>query len=52
MVFIVKGPTGAVVVKQALPWLRCVGESWPLSIDRIFFESSALVAEARSVSQY
>ncbi len=23
-----------IVVKQALPYVRCVGESWPLTLDR------------------
>ena len=30
LVFIVKGPVGGVCVKQALPYVRLVGESWPL----------------------
>lgn len=30
-VYVVEGPKGAVVVKQGLPYIRCVGESWPLS---------------------
>lgn len=30
-VFVVSGACGAVIVKQALPYIRCVGESWPLS---------------------
>jgi 5-methylthioribose kinase len=47
LVFIVTGPEGAVVVKQALPYLRCVGESWPLTLDRAWFENEALVEEAR-----
>jgi 5-methylthioribose kinase len=47
LVFIVTGPAGAVVVKQALPYLRCVGESWPLTLDRAWFEYEALVEEAR-----
>ena len=34
LVFIVKGPTGGVCLKQALPYVRLVGESWPLPIDR------------------
>lgn len=41
-VFIVKGPAGGVCVKQALPYVRCVGESWPLTVDRIKCESAAL----------
>jgi 5-methylthioribose kinase len=47
LVFIVTGPDGAVVVKQALPYLRCVGEGWPLTLDRAWFEYEALVEEAR-----
>ena len=33
LVYLVHGPTGTVVVKQALPYVRCVGESWPVSTD-------------------
>ena len=32
LVFIVTGPAGGVVVKQALPYVRLVGESWPLPL--------------------
>ncbi|MFG1229421.1 S-methyl-5-thioribose kinase [Xanthobacter wiegelii] len=42
LVFIVEGPKGSVVVKQALPYARVVGESWPMSLDRAFFEHEAL----------
>ena len=45
LVFIVEGPSGGVVVKQAVPYLRVVGESWPLARERAFFESQALIAE-------
>ncbi|GLC47857.1 hypothetical protein PLESTB_000033000 [Pleodorina starrii] len=45
-VFIVEGPAGSLCVKQALPYVRCVGESWPLTQDRVRIESSALVEEA------
>lgn len=45
-VYIVEGPGGSkLVVKQALPYVRCVGESWPLTLRRAFFESSALIAQ-------
>ena len=37
LVFIVKGPKGGLVVKQALPYVRLVGESWPLPLDRAYF---------------
>jgi 5-methylthioribose kinase len=45
LVFIVEGATAGVVVKQALPYVRLVGESWPLPLRRSFFESQALAAE-------
>ncbi len=35
-------PRRAVVVKQALPYLRVAGESWPLTRERMRFESQAL----------
>lgn len=43
LVFIVTGAGGAVVVKQALPYIRLVGDSWPLPLNRAFFEYHALV---------
>jgi 5-methylthioribose kinase len=49
LVFIVKGPAGGVCVKQALPYVRLVGESWPLPMDRAHFEHEALTAEAAVV---
>jgi 5-methylthioribose kinase len=49
LVFIVKGPTGGVCLKQALPYVRLVGESWPLPIDRAHFEHEALKAEGAVV---
>ncbi|GJP83921.1 hypothetical protein CLOP_g14022 [Closterium sp. NIES-67] len=41
-VYIVEGPEGALVVKQALPYVRVVGESWPMTLDRIYYEALAL----------
>jgi 5-methylthioribose kinase len=47
-VYIVEGNNNAkIVVKQALPYVRCVGESWPLTLRRAYFEYSALMAEAK-----
>lgn len=46
LVFIVEGSAGAVVVKQALPYVRLVGESWPLPLTRAFFEYHALTRQA------
>ncbi len=47
LVFIVRGPGGGLCVKQALPYVRLVGESWPLPLDRAFFEHEALVEHGR-----
>ena len=47
LVFIVRGPAGGLCVKQALPYVRLVGESWPLPLDRAFFEHEALVEHGR-----
>jgi 5-methylthioribose kinase len=47
LVFIVESPQGALVVKQALPYVRLVGDSWPLPIRRCFFEYNALIRHAR-----
>ncbi len=46
LVFIVTGPGGRLVAKQALPYVRLVGESWPLPLDRSWFEWNALVRQA------
>lgn len=46
LVFIVEGPAGSVIVKQALPYVRLVGESWPLPLKRAFFEYHALTRQA------
>lgn len=45
LVFIVRGAKGAAIVKQALPYVRLVGESWPLPLKRTFFEYQALVRQ-------
>ena len=47
LVFIVEGPRGALVVKQALPYVRLVGGSWPLPLSRSHFEQLALAEQAR-----
>jgi len=47
LVFLVKGPKKTVVVKQALPYVRCVGESWPLTLERAFYEEAALEEEGK-----
>ena len=45
LVFIVTGETGTVIVKQALPYVRLVGDSWPLPLYRAFYEHEALVRQ-------
>ena len=47
LVFIVKGPKGGVAVKQALPYVRLVGEAWPLPLSRAHYEHMALSEQAR-----
>ena len=44
LVFKIRDRQGAsrVIVKQALPYVRCVGESWPLTLDRARIEAETL----------
>jgi 5-methylthioribose kinase len=46
-VYCVTGPGCTLILKQALPFIRMIGESWPLSQDRIKFEAASLVEERR-----
>ena len=46
LVFIVEGPKGSVCVKQALPYVRVAGPSWPIPLERAYFEHSYYVAVA------
>jgi len=47
LVFIVKGTKGGIAVKQALPYVRLVGESWPLPLSRSHYEYLVLTHQAR-----
>jgi 5-methylthioribose kinase len=47
LVFIVRGKSSAMAVKQALPYVRLVGESWPLPLSRSHYEHLALTHQAR-----
>jgi len=47
LVFIVKSAQGGVAVKQALPYVRLVGESWPLPLSRAHYEYLALEKQAQ-----
>lgn len=35
------------ILKQAVPYVRCVGKSWPFTTDRILFEIQALECQRR-----
>jgi 5-methylthioribose kinase len=41
-----------IIVKQALPYVRCVGESWPLTLDRAFYENTALQVQKKACPEY
>jgi 5-methylthioribose kinase len=45
-VYIVSGEAGSLIVKQALPYLRLVGDAWPLPLERSYFEYLALTEQA------
>lgn len=47
LVFVAAGPAGSVITKQALPYLRVVGEGWPLPLSRSHYEHLALRHHAR-----
>lgn len=48
-VYIVSAPRTqqVLVLKQALPFVRCIGETWPLTLQRAEFEALALREERR-----
>lgn len=46
VVYRVSGSAGSVIVKHAPPYLRVVGDSWPLTQDRIRIEAQALTLHA------
>ncbi len=41
-----------IIIKQALPYAKVLGESWPLTLDRARIESSALLKQAEFASPY
>lgn len=49
LVFIVKSADKSVIAKQALPYVRLVGESWPLPLSRAYFEHEALKRQETAV---
>lgn len=48
-VYRVEGPRGGVCVKQSLPFVRVVGEGWPMPLERAYFEQLYLKASAPHV---
>jgi 5-methylthioribose kinase len=46
LVFLVEGPKGGLCVKQALPYVRLVGEGWPMTLQRAFFEQEYIRHQA------
>ncbi len=49
LVFLVDGPAGSVCVKQALPYLRVAGPSWPMTLERAYYEQLYYAAVAPHV---
>ena len=47
LVFLVEGPAGDLCVKQALPYVRLVGEGWPLDLRRAWYEHRAAAIQSR-----
>ena len=47
LVFHISDPASgrSIIMKQALPYAKVVGESWPLTLDRARIESEALILE-------
>jgi 5-methylthioribose kinase len=45
-------PVRTIILKQALPYLRLVGDSWPLPTDRARIEAAVLAIEAKLVPQH
>ncbi|CAL8462461.1 g1994 [Coccomyxa elongata] len=50
-VYIVEGPSGALVLKQGLPYIR-IAHDWPLTQERARFEAEALREEARHCPEH
>jgi 5-methylthioribose kinase len=51
LIFIVQGADGSVCLKQALPYVRVAGASWPMTLERAFFEASYYSAVAPYVGR-
>ena len=50
LVFRIRENGHSVILKQALPYLRVAGESWPLTLDRVRIEADAIEVQEQYVS--
>ncbi|KAK8917025.1 Methylthioribose kinase [Platanthera zijinensis] len=44
---VISSSGGSVVIKQAIPYIRCIGESWPMTKERAYFEALTLKEHGR-----
>ena len=51
LVFLVEGPAGGLCVKQSLPYVRLVGEGWPMPLSRAFFEHRCMTIHGGHVGR-
>ncbi|MCP8970819.1 S-methyl-5-thioribose kinase [Ectobacillus ponti] len=51
LVFHIRSGEKGIIIKQALPYAKVVGESWPLSLRRATIESNALTTFAKYVPE-
>jgi 5-methylthioribose kinase len=52
LVFRVQGTSKSFIIKQALPYAKVVGESWPLTLERAAIESHALRIQGNYAPQF
>ncbi len=50
LIFRIRQNESSVILKQALPYLRVAGESWPLTLDRVRIEADAIEVQEQYVS--
>ncbi|WP_115718308.1 S-methyl-5-thioribose kinase [Gallaecimonas mangrovi] len=52
LVFHLSTSDKSLIIKQALPYARCVGESWPLSLERARIEAQVLQAHGKVAADW
>ena len=50
LIFRIRQKESSVILKQALPYLKVAGESWPLTLDRVRIEADAIEVQEQYVS--